>query len=383
VTGDASAGGPALRPLEVGAIGGVRPPIEPALAGVRASEAAGFDAVWWSDHFLHWFPPGVWTPDVTPMAAAVRSPHAFLDPMAVMAAAAVGTERVRLGTAVTDAVRRHPAVLAQTFLTLDHLSKGRAILGIGVGEAENILPFGFSYERRASRLIESLEIIRLLWGTIEPVSFEGDFWTLDRAILGAEPYGDRPPPIWIAAHRPRVLRATARYADGWLPVLTDPARYGEMLGRLRALTAEEGRPADAITAGLYAWIVVDEDRETARRMLDDTLLRLVALTAPADDYRRAGAEPPLAEGWGLLHYVPTRVGREEALRLAAAVPRELLENYYMWGTPDDIVERLRGFREAGLEHVYLANVTALGDMTKAASSTALLTDILHGLRRLT
>lgn len=371
-----------MRPLEVGTIAGVRPPIEPALAGVRAAEAAGFDAAWWSDHFLHWFPPGVWTPDVTPMAAAVRSPHAFLDPMAVIAAAAVGTERIRLGTAVTDAVRRHPAVIAQTFLTLDHISKGRATLGIGVGEAENIVPFGFSYERRASRLIEALEVIRLLWGTIEPVDFHGDFWSLDQAILGVEPYGDRPPPIWIAAHRPRVLRATAEYADGWLPAISDAAEYGDLLGRLRAATLAAGRPEDAVTAGLYAWIVVDEDREAARRMLDNVLLRLVALTAPTEEYHRAGAEPPISEGWGLLHYVPTRLGRDEALRMAAAVPHELLERYYIWGTPDDIVERLRGFREVGLEHVYLANVSALGDFTKAASATALLTDILTGLRRL-
>ena len=128
--------------------------------------------------------------------------------------------------------------------------------------------------------------------------------------------------------------------------------------------------------------MVDEDRDAARRMLDTTLMRFVALTAPAEDFRRAGAEPPIAEGWGLLHYVPTRVGREEGLRMAAAVPDALLESYFMWGTPDDVVERLRPFREAGLEHVYLANVSALGDHMKAASSAALLTDILAGLRRL-
>lgn len=372
-----------MRSLEVGVIGGVRPPLDPALAAVRDAEEAGFDAVWWSDHFLHWFPPGIWTPELTPMAAAVRSPHAFLDPTAVIAAAATQTSRIRLGTAVTDAVRHHPASLARTFLTLDHLSHGRATLGIGVGEAENILPFGFPFEKRASRLIEAVEMIRLLWSTIDPVDLQGEFWTLDQAIMGAEPFGESPPEIWMASHRPRVLAATGRLADGWLPNIIDADDYGRLLTDLRAASVAAGRPADAVTAGLYAWIVVDEDRAAAEQMLASLLLRLVALTAPAEEYARAGAEPPIGEGWGLVHYVPTRFGREEALRMAASVPDEVLRRYYMWGTPDDIVERLRPFREAGLEHVYLANVTPLGDPTKGPSSAALLKDILHGLRRLT
>jgi phthiodiolone/phenolphthiodiolone dimycocerosates ketoreductase len=371
-----------MRALEVGVIAGIRPPLEPAIAAACASEEAGFDALWWSDHFLSWFPPAVWTPDLVPMARAVRSPHSFLDPMPVMAAVAQRTERIRLGTAVTDPIRRSPAVLAQTFLTLDHLSRGRALLGIGVGEAENIVPFGLSYERRASRLLEALEIIRLLWSTIEPVDYDGEFWRLEGAILGAEPYGEEPPGIWLAAHRPRLLEATGRLADGWLPILLDPAAYGRALARVRAASADAARPPDAVTAGLYSWIVVDEDRDVAEGMLDNLLLRLVALTAPEEEYERAGAEPPLAEGWGLLHFVPTRMGLDEALRAAEAVPPEVLRRYFMWGTPDDIVERLRPFREAGLEHVYLANVTPLGDHTKAASSVALLTEILHGLRRL-
>jgi phthiodiolone/phenolphthiodiolone dimycocerosates ketoreductase len=366
----------------VAGLGGIQPPIERALASARRMEASGFDAIWWSDHFLHWFPPGVWTPDLVPHAAVIRSPHAFLDPMPVIGAVAATTERVRLGTAVTDAIRRHPALLAQTFLTLDHLSRGRALLGIGVGEAENIVPFGLPFDRVASRLIEAVEIIRLLWSTIEPVEFAGEFWRLDGAILGAEPYGERPPPIWMAAHRPRMLRAAGRLADGWMPVFLEPAGYAAALAVLRGAAAEAGRRPEDVRAGLFAWLVVDEDRDRAERMLDSLLLRLIALTAPTEEYERAGAEHPLGSRWGLLDYVPTRLSREEGLAAAAAVPAEVLRRYYMWGTPDDVVERLSGFRAAGLEHVYLVNVTPLADLSAAASAADRTEEAMHGLRRL-
>ena len=372
-----------VRPLEISGLGVIRPPIENALASARRQEAAGFDAIWWSDHFLHWFPPGVWTPDLVPHAAVMRSPHAFLDPVPVMAAVAGVTERVGLGTAVTDAVRRHPALLAQSFLTLDHLSRGRALLGIGVGEAENIVPFGLPFERVASRLIEAVEIIRLLWSTIEPVSFEGEFWRLDNAILGAEPYGDRPPPIWMAAHRPRVLQATGRLADGWMPNIVDAGEYAAALAVIRAASQEAGRGPEAVRAGNFVWMVLDEDRDRAERILDGLLLRLIALTAPPSAYEEAGAEHPLGSRWGLLDYVPTRLSREEGLAAAAAVPAHVLQRYYFWGTPDDVVERLRPFRAAGLEHAYLVNVTPLGDLSTAATAADRTEEVLHGLRRLT
>ncbi|HMM49393.1 MAG TPA: LLM class flavin-dependent oxidoreductase [Miltoncostaeaceae bacterium] len=372
-----------MKPLEVSALGGGRIPLDAAIESVVQQEAAGFDAAWWSDHFLHWFPPAIWTPDLVPLAEVLPSPHNFLDPVPIMAAAAMRTEKIRFGTAVTDAIRRHPAVLAQTFITLDHITKGRTMLGIGVGEAENVVPYGLPYERVASRLIEALEIIRLLWSTHEPVDFAGDFWTLDQAILGAPHYGERPPEIWLAAHRPRMLATTGRVADGWLPVASDPADYARMLASVRSAAREAGRVPEDITAGMYVWVVVDEDRPAAERMINSLLLRLVALTAPAEEYERAGTHSPLGEGrWGLLDYVPTRLNREQALAAAAAVPEQVLHNYYFWGTPDDIVERLRGFRAAGLEHAYLVNVTALGDHRKAASSNALLGDVLSGLRAL-
>jgi len=370
-----------MRPLEVATLGSIRPPTDAIIAAAEGAEAAGFDAIWWSDHFLHWFPPGVWTPDLVPHAAVMRSPHAFLDPGPVIGAAAVRTERVGLGVCVTDAIRRHPAVIAQTWATLDHLSKGRALLGLGVGEAENIVPFGLPYDRTASRLLEALEIIRLLWSTIDPVDFDGDFWSLRGAILGVEPYGEEPPQIWMAAHRPRTLEATGRLAAGWIPVSLDAEDYAAKLAELRRASVGAGRAEDAVKAGLFVWIVCDEDRDAAERTLRESLLlRLIALTAPPEEFARAGAEYPLDGDWGLLDYVPTRLSREEALRVAAAIPEEVLRRYYFWGTPDDVVERLRPFRAAGLEHVYLVNVTALGDLSKAAGSAALTAEIMRGLR---
>ena len=122
-------------------------------------------------------------------AAQARTPHVFFDPLPLIAGVGQATERIRLGTGVTDAVRRHPALLAQAFLTLDHATGGRAVLGIGVGEAENIVPFGLPYERTASRLIEALEVIRLLWSTTEPVDFAERVVSNDRVSSSRRPRG--------------------------------------------------------------------------------------------------------------------------------------------------------------------------------------------------
>src|SRR5262249_31949064 len=86
--------------------------------------------------------------------------------------------------------------------------------------------------------------------------------------------------------------------------------------------------------------------------------------------------------WGLLDFVPTDLTREEALSAAAAVPAEGLRSYYFWGTPDDVVDRLRGFRAAGREHVDLVNVSALGDPAVAPTAAARTVEIMHGLRAL-
>ena len=364
-------------------MGAVRPPAEAVVKAAQRREQQGFDAIWWADHLLHWFPLSIWTPDLVPQAAAgQRSPHVWFDPVPVVAAAAAATREVKLGIGVTDLVRRHPASLAQTALTLDHLTGGRFVLGVGAGEALNLTPFGLTNARPLGRLDEGLEVMRLLMTEDEPVDFDGEHFQLRGATLGLRPLGDRPPPVWVAAHRPRGLEVVGRRADGWLPLATDPPQYARMLAAVQAAEAAAGREAGAVTPGLYARIVVAESREAAETAIDGSLLmRFIALTRSAEAYAAHGAEHPLGEGaFGLTSFLPTGYGREEALRLAEAVPVDVLRDTVVYGTPDDVAATISEFVAAGARHVQLTNMTPLAAPQLAASSEALLADAVAALR---
>ena len=369
--------------IEVGAAGGIMPPVEALLATARRNEEKGYDALWWPDHLMGWYPESIWTADVTPIANFQPNPHTFFDAVAAMAAVAVHTERIRLGTSVTEPIRRHPAMLAAEWLTLDHLSKGRAILGIGPGEAENVTPYGMSYAKAVSRFEEALAVIRLLWENDEPVSFDGDHWTLDRAVVGMGPHEPgRFPPIWIGAHGPRMLGIAGRYADGWLPGMTGSAKeYAARLETLRTSATAAGRDADAITAGLYAYSVVASDHETCHRILEHPLLAANQLVLPAEAYEERGATHPLGESfYGIRDYIPTRFGKDEALAAIAAIPFELTHDFTLHGTPDELVETVREYEAVGLRHVVLWNMTFLGDPTKVRESYHLMDDVMRALK---
>ena len=137
-----------------------RVPAHHAAAGpvcARALDSGRYHSIWLPDHMVSFWPDSIWTPEFTDLATVSPSPHRHLDAMAVAAAAAVLTENVPLVTSVVDTVRRHPALLAQSALTIDHLAKGRFILGLGSGETENTVPYGFDFTKPVSRFEEALE----------------------------------------------------------------------------------------------------------------------------------------------------------------------------------------------------------------------------------
>lgn len=356
--------------VEFGAPGVIMPPFEKVLEQAERAEAKGYAAVWWPCHLMGWHPQSIWRPEVSPLARTQKNADTYLDPVATIAAVGVRTTRIRLGIGVTDVIRRHPAMLAQAILTLDHITRGRVILGLGSGERLNITPYGLDFHQPVARLEEGVKIIRLLWESGgKPVDFEGRFWRLDRAVLGLEPYQGRCPPIWIAAHGPRMLQLTGRYGDGWLPTKMAPAEYREKLAQIRRAAREAGRDPEAITPGMLAYVLVDEDRAAVDRMMESLLVKGLCLLLPAETFARLGYDPPLGSGVGGFHdYIPARLGYEEALAAIRRVPREIVRYFTLHGTPEDIAEQIRQLVEVGLRHLVLWNITPFGDPARTRAS---------------
>jgi probable F420-dependent oxidoreductase len=199
----------------------------------QLAEAEGLDSVWLSDHLMYRFDPAVTT-----------GPW---ESWTVLAALAEATERVELGTIVLCTPFRNPALLAKMAHTLDEVSGGRLILGVGAGwHQPEFEAFGYPFERRVDRLEEAVQILKpLLAG--RHVDFAGKYYQVRDCLI--TPLGPRPDgiPLLIGAFGPRMLRLTARYADQWNTAwLGDPRELAARLESMHNACAEEGRDPGSI-----------------------------------------------------------------------------------------------------------------------------------------
>ncbi|MGH2831025.1 MAG: LLM class flavin-dependent oxidoreductase, partial [Actinomycetota bacterium] len=323
-----------------------------------------------------------WSADLTTAARVERNPDEFYDPFVVGGALGARTKRVRLGISVTDTVRLHPAWIARAALTLQHTTRGRFILGIGAGERENLEPYGMSAEHLAPRCAEAIQVMRMLWSGRGPVDHEGEFFRLQGATLALRPYLQRPPPVWIAAMRPKMLEITGRLGDGWLPQRLSVDRYRDALARVHVGARAAGRDPASITPGLVLTCVVDSRHEDCHAALESPALKLGALIHDGEAWRDAGGVHPLGEAFrGIIDFVPTRFAREEIKAAMDKVPWEVMHALYPHGTPDEMAERVRAYQNAGCRHVIFENVTAVGKPSKALSSFAALGKTARLLRK--
>ncbi|MGW0160251.1 LLM class flavin-dependent oxidoreductase [Mycobacterium sp. NPDC003323] len=342
------------------------------LSVLGALDSGRYHSVWLPDHMVSFWPDSIWTPEFTDLATTSPSPHRHLDGLAVAAAAAVLTAEVPLATAVVDTVRRHPASLAQTALTLDHLSRGRFILGLGSGESENILPYGFDFTRPVGRFEEALRVIRLLWESSGPVDFRGEFFTLHDARLDTEPYGGRYPPIWIGASGPRMLEITGRYADGWWPAgAWTPEHYAEMLAAVRTSAERAGRDPMAITpCYIQVCLIAHDDAELAD-IVSAPLVKAFLLQVSAETLRRFGFEHPMGPSWrGFQDIDPAVLTRERITEFLRDTPPEAVLAVVPHGTPAEVARVVNDYVDAGLRVPKILDYSAMAGLRHAAASAA-------------
>lgn len=298
------------------------------VAGIAgAAEEAGFDSVWVMDHF-----------EQLPMLGGVDEP--ILEGYTTLGALAARTSKVQLGTLVTGVTYRNPALLAKMVTSLDVISKGRAILGIGAAWFEeeheaygygSLLPVG----ERMDRLEEALQICRLMF-TEEKPSFEGRFYSINEARNLPKPIAKGGPPILIGGSgERRTLRLVAQYADMCNIFATTPEVVRHKLEVLEKHCGEVGRDPSEITKTALVTVVT-------------------------------GATPEVAEQ------------RKQRLLAAFGATEEVAAEFALLGSSEQITEKVAGLREAGLDGIIanlgredaadLDTVAAVGTALRAAFS---------------
>lgn len=357
-------------------------------SALRTAQATGCESVWIPDHLNSLLPRSVMTPERTGVASLATDVEAYLEPWTVMGAMAASNRlrRVRLGTGVTDAGRRNPAVTAQAAATLHLLTRGRAILGIGVGEKEGNTPYGVDWARPVGRFIEALATIRALWDSGgDLVTRDSEWFPLHNAIFTLPPYRGKWPPIWVAAHGPRTLRATGRYADAWFPVAIGPAeRYADGLAQVRAAADDAGRNPAAIEAACWMFVITGRSRDEVDEVLDSTAVKAFGLNAPASEWERHGARHPLGDGFGgFTEFLPQALDEETVLEYVRAVPDSLMRENVLHGTPAEVIDQLAAWRDSGVTYGVLSDASSLGPNLRRGLAAGLpFAKILRAARRL-
>lgn len=345
--------------LKIGREGTFIPPFKSNINIVKNYENEGYDSIFFADHILNWVPESLWTSDITDLANIYPSPHLIYDVFSMLTATALNTKKIQLGTGVTEPFRRNPAVLAQTFLTLDELSRGRVILGIGTGEKGNTIPYGIKWENPVRRLEEAVIIIRRLWESEDKIDYNGKFWALKNALLRLKPFkkGEYPP-IWIAARGPRMLDITSRLADGWLPIFLKPEIYKKKLGILRESAQKVGRDTNEITPAIIVGIITDEETEEVEKMLEHPITKNNLIPLYHEDFKPYGLSHPLGENMdGTLEFIPTNYDKKSMLKILEIIPTKMCRDFYINGTPEEVISQIEEYAKVGVKHIILFNVS--------------------------
>jgi probable F420-dependent oxidoreductase len=199
------------------------------------AEELGYDSLWMGEHVV--------VPDPYAPPSPMQPGDPILDPLVALAFAAAHTERMRLATGIIILPQRNPLVLAKQLASLDRVTGGRLVFGMGVGYLEpEMTAIGVPMERRGTRAVEYLQAMRALWEQEQP-AFEGEFVRFSGVNAHPRPLQE-PLPVVMAGHSPAAHRRAARHAQGWYGFMLDLAATAEQMKGLEAALADRGRERD-------------------------------------------------------------------------------------------------------------------------------------------
>lgn len=245
-----------------------KPDAAPLLALAERAEGAGLDSVWVGDSLL------------------ARPRH---EPLTLLAGVAGRVPRVELGTAVLLPALRNPVILAHLVATLDQVSEGRFIMGVGIAsDVQNIRAefeaAGVPFEKRVGRMMEGLRLCKAFWSG-DPVDWDGR-WKIVNSVLGPTPHRPGGPPLWGGGSAKASLTRAGQHFDGWFPTGPDAAGWGKQWVTVCQAAEAAGR-AGAVTGAVYLTASIDDDADKANDMINAYLENYYS--QPAELLRRRQA----------------------------------------------------------------------------------------------
>jgi probable F420-dependent oxidoreductase len=270
------------------------PSIDELVSLVELVDRLGYDSLWVGDHISFAVP--------------------VLDPLLQLAQAAVVSRRLILGTGVYLLPLRHPAPVAKQVSTLDHLTAGRLIFGVGVGGEfpKEFEACGVPHNERGARLTEAIAVLRKFW-TGEPVSHAGRFYgPFAEVPMLPRPRQPGGPPIWLGGRSDAALRRTGRIGDGYVSYVVTPDMYRAALEKIAAAVTQPARVPARFGTGHLLFARLDDTYEAALDAATETLSVRYAM-----DFRKPA------------------------------------QRYCALGRPAEVASRIRDFHAAGVRHVIL------------------------------
>jgi len=310
--------------------------VKEAVARAKRAEALGFEAIFFADSHMN-----------------------NVDPYQAMAMCAVNTKKIRLGTAVTNMVYRDPTITANSFATLNEISDGRAIIGLGTGDGPV-----YSLGRTATRLVDFEKGLRVIGDLLHDRGVEvpqGKERAAGKIMLKT---GKRPVPIYISAEGPKTLRIAGRTCDG---VILGTGFDLEVLNwarqRIGEGAKEEGREAGAIDVMPAGMIVVDDDGELARRRVRARManrahhnFRFTMETVPEGE---AAGVNKFMERFDISKPIEERIDPDY-------VTDYLLERFTIAGTPEECVAKIKRLAAQGVQRLLLTPPNPIYDQVMTA-----------------